>query len=287
MKRWFKLISKSILIGLGGFTGILFFGQHKIIWYPHPYGPTYKLALPKNAVELNYTTSQGKQCAFYLPPPAASSSGPERVWVLFVGNGSLALDWTDFAASDPDKRDGFLLIDYPGYGRCEGSAEPENIEESADHAVATLAGHLQMQPEELETKLNVFGHSIGAAAALQFAAHHPVRRVILLSPFTSLRDMARRAIGWPLCWLLRHNFDNRARLAELAARPSPPQVTIFHGTEDTMIPMKMGRSLASMFPKIATFHEVPGATHDSIAFEAETQAFSAMNDGEVKMESGK
>jgi uncharacterized protein len=276
------MILKSILIGIAGFTGILFFGQHKIIWFPRSYGPAYKLALPKDAVELNYTTSQGKQCAFYLPPPASTSAGPERIWVLFGGNGSLALDWTDFTAHDPDRRDGFLLIDYPGYGRCEGTAEPANIEESSEMALGALAGRLQIKPGELESKLNVLGHSIGTGAALQFAAHHPVRQVVLLSPFTSLRDMARRTVGWPLCWLLRHNFDNRARLKELAARPAPPQVTIFHGTEDEVIPMKMGRALAAMFPKITTFHEVPGATHDSIVGDAETQIFSAMNDSEFR-----
>lgn len=279
MKRWIKMIARSILIGVAGFTGILFFGQHKLIWLPRSYGPAYPLALPKHAVELNYSTSQGRQCAFYLPPAADPSAMPGRVWVLFGGNGSLALDWTDFIAQDPERRDGFLLVDYPGYGRCQGSAEPASIEESSEKALAALENHLQMKPGELDPKLDVLGHSIGAAAALQFAVHHPVRRVVLLSPFTSLRAMAQRTVGWPLCWLLRHNFDNRARLAELAARPSPPQVTIFHGTDDTLIPMKMGQSLAAMFPKITTFHAVPGATHDSIVGDAETQVFSVMNDG--------
>jgi pimeloyl-ACP methyl ester carboxylesterase len=277
MKRWLKMILRSILLGVAGFTGLLFFGQHKLIWLPRPYGPTYKLALPKTAAELRYTTSQGKQCAFYLPPTSASSSGPERVWVLFGGNGSLALDWADFVARDPDRRDGFLLVDYPGYGLCEGTAEPSNIEESADKALGVLAEHLKITPGELESKLNVLAHSIGTGAALQFAVHHPVRRVVLLSPFTSLRDMARRTVGWPLCWLLLHNFDNRARLKELAARPSPPRVTIFHGTADEVIPFKMGQTLGTMFPQITTFHAVPDATHDSIVDDAAPEIFSTMN----------
>ena len=272
------MILKGVLIGVAGVTGILFFAQHKLIWFPRHYGPDYKQALPKGAVELRYTTSQGEQCSFYLPPAADASAQPERVWVLFCGNGSVALDWTDFVSQAPNKRDGFLLFDYPGYGNCQGSAEPANIEESADKAVAVLAEHLRMNPAELDSKLDVLGHSIGSAAALQFAAHHPVRRVILLSPFTNLRDMARCTVGWPLCYLLRHNFDNRARLAQLAASPSPPRVTIFHGSDDTLVPPKMGRSLAAVFPKMITFHEVPGATHDTIAYVAEAQIYSAMNE---------
>jgi pimeloyl-ACP methyl ester carboxylesterase len=137
---------------------------------------------------------------------------------------------------------------------------------------------LKTTPSDLDPRLNVLGHSIGAAAALQFAAHHPVRRVVLAAPFTSLRDMARRTVGCPLCYLLRHNFDNRARLAELAARPQPPSVVIFHGTDDALIPEQMGRSLAGMFPRIVAFHEVEGADHNSVVFAAETQIFAAMND---------
>ena len=73
------------------------------------------------------------------------------------------------------------------------------------------------------------------------------------------------------------DFDNRARLRELAAQPSPPRVTIFHGTADEVIPFKMGRTLGTMFPKITTFHAVPDATHDSIVYNAAPEIFSTMN----------
>ncbi|HWB60201.1 MAG TPA: alpha/beta hydrolase [Chthoniobacteraceae bacterium] len=277
MKRWIKLISRSAATGVAIFAGIMFFYQHHLIWYPRHYPARYQTLLPKGTVELGYNTSEGKQCAFYVPPVVDSSAGPERVWVCFSGNGSLALDWEDFVEAYPNKRDGFLLIDYPGYGNCQGSAEPANIEESADKAVSELAAHLNMNQGELEPKLNVLGHSIGAGLGLNFATRHPVKRVVLFAPFTTLRAMGQRVVGWPLCWLLRHNIDNRARMKELAARPSPPEVTIFHGADDTFIPPEMGRSLVALCPQIATFHEVPGATHDTIVYVAASDAYAAMN----------
>ncbi len=276
MKKRIRMIMRDLLLAVGGFVILLFIFQHKLIWFPRHYGPDYKLTLPKTAVELHYTTSEGKQCSFYIPPSGVTAPG--RVWVLFCGNGSKALDWVDLVARAPDKRDGFLLIDYPGYGLCEGSATPAGIRESSGKAFSELAAHLQATPAGLDGKLNVLAHSIGCAAALEFAVLHPVRKVILVAPFTSLRDMARRTVGWPLCWLLRHNFDNRARLAELSARPTPPRVTIFHGSEDALIPKQMGRSLAETFPNTATFHEIPDADHNSIVYDAERQIFSAMND---------
>lgn len=278
MKRWLKIIARTIGLSVLGFAGLLFFNQHRMIYFPRPYGPAYKMVLPKMAVELSYTTSQGRQRGYYLPPANAPSAAPERLWALFGGNGSLALDWSDFIARDPNRRDGFLLVDYPGYGWCEGSAEPSTIEESADKALAELAAHLRTTPAGLEPKLNVLGHSLGCAAGLQFAARHSVQRVVLLAPFTNLRAMARRTVGWPLCFLVLHNFDNRARLAELAARPQPPRVTIFHGVEDTLIPIQMGRSLAAKFPKMITFHEVPDADHNSVLLYAHEQVLATMNE---------
>lgn len=269
---------RDLLLALGGFVMLLFFFQNKMIWFPRHYAADYKLTLPKSIVELRYSTSRGKQCSFYIPPADSPAAAPARLWVLFCGNGSKALDWTDLIARDPEKRDGFLLVEYPGYGFCEGNATPAGIRESAAKAFTELAARLQTTPAMMESRLNVLAHSIGCAAALEFAALHSVQRVILVAPFTSLRDMARRTVGWPLCWLLRHNFDNRARLAELAARPQPPRVTIFHGSADALIPMQMGHSLAEMFPKMITFHEVPGADHNSVVYDAEREIFAAMNE---------
>ena len=117
--------------------------------------------------------------------------------------------------------------------------------------------------------MGVMGHSIGAAAALDLAVAHPPRHLVLVSPFTTLEAMARRAVGWPLCLLLLDRFDNSARMAELAALPDPPRVDIIHGAADDIVPFAMGRDLAGAFPAIARFHEVANADHNLILMSAE------------------
>jgi pimeloyl-ACP methyl ester carboxylesterase len=226
-------------------------------------------------VSLAYSTSQGRQTAFYLPP---RNLPLRRLWVLFPGNGSLALDWLNFLDPPPDPRDGFLLIDYPGYGDCQGFASPDHIQESAEAAFGSLAQSLHTEPGVLEAKLNLLCLSIGCATGLNFAVRHPVDRIILVAPFTTLRQMARRVVGWPLCYLLMHNFDNGDRLTELAARANPPRVTIFHGDADQTIPMAMGRQLAGLHPGMITFHAVPGAGHNTVLFNARSQISAIMRE---------
>lgn len=254
---------------------LLLLFQNLLIYHPRRYAPGAS-ALHPFLVPLSYTTSQGPQQAFYLPPSLLPDQPPRHLWVIFPGNGSLALDWVHFLDPPPDPGGGFLLIDYPGYGDCQGSPSPAAIQASAEAAFACLAQSLHTQPAVLEGDLNLLCHSIGCATGLNFAARHPVDRIILLSPFTSLRDMARRTVGWPLCWLLLHDFDNRARLRELAARPRPPRVTILHGGDDLLVPISMGRQLAAMFPAMITFQEIPGADHNTILFDARSQIFAAM-----------
>lgn len=283
-------------------TGFLFFYQRKMMYFPRRYQPVETRGLPAGAVRVEYTTSQGKQVAFYVPPnadagtdgntgddtgvdtgSAAAPRAPARLWVLFHGNASTALDWLDLvdkaragaagAAGDSTvaARQGFLLIDYPGYGDCEGKPTRAGILESTDAAFAALATRLGATTGDLESDLNVLAYSIGTGAGLDFAARRPVRRVFLLAPFTSTLDMARRTVGWPLCHLLLDRFDNRARLAELTRRSDPPAIDIFHGTADDIVPFEMGRTLADEFHAIAAFHPVPNADHNFLLMAVDAQ----------------
>ena len=63
----------------------------------------------------------------------------------------------------------------------------------------------------------MIGHSLGAAAALDFAEHHPVERIVVIAPFTTLREEAARVVGGPLSHLLTENYDNRSALKKILA----------------------------------------------------------------------
>ena len=273
LKRLLPSLLRILLLTLVAIVILLLLFQNKLIYHPHPYAPG-ELAQYPSVIQLAYTTSQGPQRAYYLPP---RDTPLHRLWVLFPGNGSCALDWATFADAAPDSHAGFLMIDYPGYGACAGAPSPSAIEESAESAFTTLAQTLHTTPAALDSHLGLLCHSLGCATGLNFAIHHPVDRLLLLAPFTSLRAMARRTVGWPLCYLLRRNYDNRARLTQLAARPAPPAITIFHGDADSTIPISMSESLAAQFPRLITFHPIQGATHNSILSDAAPQITAAMH----------
>lgn len=243
----------------------LFFLQRRLIYFPRDYPVIYGMSLGElDGVEIPFETGAGRQTMFYLPPRENPEAAPERLWILTGGNGSVALDWLDTVENGPRAHVGYLLIDYPGYGNCAGKPTRSTILMTVRDALPALADHLGVAPGELEGDLNVMGHSLGAAVALEFAAHYPVRQAVLISPFTSLLDMARRQVGWPLMYLLRDRFDNRARLAELATRANPPTVTVMHGGKDDVVPEFMGRELGNSHPEFTVYRNYPLLDHNWI-----------------------
>lgn len=258
--------------------GILRFLEHTLLYHPHPYRANYGRLLSTGVIELPFKTSAGRQTAFYIPPHNGSRL-PDRIWVAFCGNGSLALDWLPLTKRDQTPGNAFLLVDSPGYGKSEGWPNIANTRSAADGALAALAVRLGVEEVTLEPRLDAMGHSIGAAAALDFASHHPrVRRTILLAPFTSLREEAAIFIGSPLSHLLGENYDNRAALRQLAQRGTPPRVVIFHGLQDGMIPSGMSRELAAEFPGFVTFRGIPEASHDTVVLAAEDEILRLMTE---------
>ncbi len=192
---------------------------------------------------------------------------------MFGGNGSLALDYS----GEPmqwDPRFGYLFIDYPGYGQCEGRPNPDRIKESILALTEALRKDFHWSEAEFQAHTGVLGHSLGCAAALIAADDLQLHNAVLCAPFTTMTDMAKRIVGWPLCYLNMHRYDNLARLRVLAARKA--QVRVFHGTIDQVIPIAMSRRIAQEFPGMVRFQEVPDCDHNEVVMTASADIGKAM-----------
>ena len=272
--RWCLALSAAALGLILALVSLIYFRQHSMIYHPRPYDATYPPALPPNGVEIAYALPAGKQTAYYIP---AREQWPKRIWVAFCGNGSLALDWTTILAGYPNNGDAFLLVDYPGYGKNAGYATIDSTRAGAEAALQALADRLRVPEERLA--LCTIGHSLGAAVALDFAAHHRVQRILTISPFTTLREEAATVVGHALSRLLLENYDNRETLAEIAKRNPGARIAIFHGVNDSVIPFALGRELAQEFPSVE-FFPINGAGHVSVLTRAHDKIIDWMNSSE-------
>ena len=88
-------------------------------------------------------------------------------------------------------------------------------------------------------------------------------------------DMANVVLKLPLGFLVWHRFDNRKGLGCL--KDCGGHAWIFHGTEDNIVPMEMGRTLAKEFPDNVTFKEITGTGHNDILLNGESDIIAAMS----------
>jgi uncharacterized protein len=240
--------------------------QGRLIYFPRPYRTVDLEQARANGVEeLRFTTSQGGQTAFYWQN-GGSGSALRNIWLVFGGNGTLALEWLSFFVEFADPRSGVLLVDYPGYGLCEGEPDPKTILENSQLALAALCANKHWQSGT--EALCVFGHSLGGAAALQFAVRHPAQRIVAVSTFTTMDAMVRATIRISLGQLLQHRFDNIYSLKVILASKAAPEIFIFHGEADELVPVEMGRALARLDPSRIKFVAVPGAHHNDVIEKA-------------------
>jgi uncharacterized protein len=260
LRRVLRALLSLLLIA--GVPLLLIVGcQSKLIYYPRPYPPgtTAKWAAETQGRAIDFTTSQGRQRAFLQ----GNLTSPRNLWIVCGGNGTVALDWSDWLREHAPREDAWLLVDFPGYGDCEGAPNPKRIRESMKSAIPLAAESVGWPSRPDPSRLRFFGHSLGGAACLIAASDFGIQRGVLISPFTSTMDMARAITGLPIGFLVTHRFDNQARLSEIGAR-GPAEVIILHGAEDEVIPVAMSRKLAADHEGFVRLIEVPGGRHNTL-----------------------
>lgn len=247
--------------------------ERRFLYMPRKYGEaTVAGFAERGGVRIEYKTEQGAQTAWWIPQSEGAS--PERVWVFCGGNGSLALDFESFVRALPFASDAYLLVDYPGYGACEGSPDPDAIRDNVKGAVAAAAKMTGVDLTGEPTKLRAFGHSLGAAAALMAVEECDIPGVVCYAPFTSTPDMARIKFLLSKDIPIQHVFDNRAGLKALAANKG--RAWILHGDRDGVIPVSMSETLTAEFKDVVDLTVVAGGDHNDLFARRQDLLLKAM-----------
>lgn len=152
-----------------------------------------------------------------------------------------------------------LLVDYRGYGRSEGRPSEVGIYRDGEAALGYLRGRPDIDPG----RIVLWGRSIGAAVAVRLAATGPPPAgIILESPFTSARELLREGNYWVLyaaSLFGSYRFDLAASMRRVTA-----PVLVVHGTEDEVVPFRLGRRLCDLSPGRKEFAAIPGGGHNNL-----------------------
>jgi len=239
MRVLLAIAAAVIVLGVAA----LFAGQRALI-YPAPQPARSPSA------ELGELLRLPSTVALWSAPPSAAP-----VVVHFHGNGEQLADLGRVIAGLRAGGSGVLAVEYPGYGLAPGSPSEAALLSAGREALACLRDRLGVAPERIVLQ----GQSLGSGVASQLAAEGHGAALVLISPFTSMADLAARIFpSLPLHRLVRDRFDTRG-----IARSVRVPVLIVHGDRDEIVPFPMGEELARTFPD-ARLMRVEGAHHNDL-----------------------
>jgi uncharacterized protein len=189
--------------------------------------------------------------ALHVPAPAGAPT-----LVHFHGNGEDLADVAFLAREIRVAGLGVYAIEYPGYGLARGAeASEQAIYAAAEAALGHLYGVIGVPRAEIVLQ----GQSLGSGVAVEMALRGHGRRLVLLSPYTSITDVADHLLPFlPTSMLVRDHFDSSSKAPRVAV-----PVLILHGSDDDLIPAQMGRTLGGLFPS-ATVEILEGAHHNDL-----------------------
>jgi uncharacterized protein len=155
-----------------------------------------------------------------------------------------------------------LLFDYRGYGSSGGRPGEQGTYRDARAALRWLLA----RPEVDRSRVLYLGESLGGAVALELALEHPPAGLVLLSAFTSVRDMARRHYGLIPNAVVPDAYPSLRLVGGVGA-----PLLVLHGGDDMIVPVEHGRALFHAAPGPTRLHVGPGAGHNDIVTRAGPQ----------------
>jgi hypothetical protein len=172
--------------------------------------------------------------AFFIPGRGCTPDQPGPAVIFAHGNGELIDYWPEMLAPFRELGVSLLLPEYRGYGRSAGEPSEDGIVED----YVQYYDRLVERPEVDPSRVVFVGRSLGGGVVSALARRRAPAALILQSTFTSVPALAAR---WYVPRILiRDAFDT----LDLLERGFRAPVLVFHGTEDTLIPVSHARQLA-------------------------------------------
>lgn len=226
----------------GAACAALFFFQRSLIYFPQV------VPVRTGAAAMKLPGPGGDVLVTVLP-----RANPGAGALLYFGGNAedVSLSLPQLAQAFPQRS--LYLLHYRGYGGSAGAP--------SEAALLADARALFDQVHGRHADILAMGRSLGTGVAVRLAAERPVSRLVLVTPYDSLQELAVQQFPiFPVRWLLQDKFDSGLHAPRIAV-----PTLIVAAERDEIIPRASTEQLHRRFaPGVATMKVVPGAGHNTI-----------------------
>lgn len=246
--RWVKIF---ILIYF--FFGIvLYYLQETILLHPvaHPEGYTYTFNSPFKEINIPINKNENFNIVQFLP----KDSIRKGVVLYFHGNKENINHYSKYADNFTKLGYEVWMPDYPGFGKTTGILTEKKLYEEA--LLVYKLANLKFKADSII----IYGRSFGTGIASQLASMINCRRLILETPYYSVPALfSYYAPIYPTSFMSKFKLPVNEYLQEVTA-----PVTIFHGTNDEIIPYSVTKKLKNILKSNDEFITVEKGRHNNL-----------------------
>ena len=226
-----KGVLKAIFILYGLLCIGLWFVQDKLLFNPSKLPENYVFS-KKNEVEIEVDKG------IFLNALWMRTEKAKGVILYLHGNRGSNKRCQHQARNMANNGYDILMVDYRGYGKSDGEIDSQ----------AQLYADVQKVYEYLkesyrEDQIILAGYSLGSGMASYLAANNRPQQLVMIAPYLNFYELKKRYIPIYIPNLfVKYPLDNNSHLEKVNC-----PVTIFHGTNDRVIPFEHGEQLAANF----------------------------------------
>lgn len=250
----------SLSVALGCVLGVpllLYFFQEKLIFHPQSLAAGKRIAMAQKpgVEELEIATSGGDTLHGWL---VRSGTGPRAPLAIYFGGNAEEISWM-IDESAQLRGWAVALVNYRGYGDSTGEPSEAALFDDA----LRVHDQLVQRPDLDAHRVVVMGRSLGSGVAVHLARERPVIGVVLITPYESVRAIAKSRYPFvPVDWLLKHRFDSLSRAPGVTA----PMLALVALRDLTIEPFR-SRQLAAAWGGAVQLVDFRDADHNSISDE--------------------
>ncbi|MFI5128401.1 MAG: alpha/beta hydrolase [Chitinophagales bacterium] len=250
-KKFWKWIKITLIIYI--IFGIaLYFLQEKFLFHPEKLTAEHVFHFSIPFKEINLTVNDQKNLSiiqFTVPDSACKG-----VVLYFHGNRRNIERYAPFAVNFTTNNYEVWMIDYPGYGKTTGKRTEQIIYDDARELYKMARARFS------KDSIILYGRSLGTGVASYLASVKDCRRLILEAPYYSIEALfSHYAFIYPVGWMSKYHFPTYQYLKKVDA-----PVSIFHGTNDEVIPYKQSKRLMKIAKPGTELITLDHATHNNL-----------------------
>jgi alpha-beta hydrolase superfamily lysophospholipase len=253
-----KIVLKILVVLFVAIQVGIYFFQEKLIFYPEklPAEFVFKSEMPFSEMSIPSGDAMLSVLRYRV-------KDPKGMIVYYHGNAGSLRTWTE--VGDRLARLGYdvLIFDYRGFGKSVGRYQSEDDLLEDGRTILGLA-----RKEYPDSKIVIFGRSLGTGIATRMASEFRPKLLILESPFLSALSRGQQSFPFVLPFLMKYPLRS-----DLYASKVTCPVFIAHGTEDEIIPYASGEALTHKFNPAPSFLTVKGGHHNDLWDYPDYRAF--------------